>query len=259
MQIGALHVDPDGVGYFEPEAFRGTTPEMWEQHRQFLTPEGKVELAIGGFLIRGIGDRVVLVDNGIGETEPGSRFRGGKLMDSLAGYGVRAEDITDMVFTHLHRDHIGWNTREGINQFPNAIFRCDARDWTHFVGPDLRVTPTLRPIESRLEIWDHSGPLLAGIDTQTAAGHTPGSTILVLSSGTARGLLLGDVVHCPVELFDDEWAGLGDVDPELAKRTRTALAREIEGSNVPVAAAHFPGMSFGRLLKAEGKRQWVIP
>ena len=59
-----------------------------------------------------------------------------------------------------------------------------------------------------------------------APGHTPGSTIMVISSGTARGLLLGDVVHCPVELEEDEWGGLGDVDPELAQRTKTALIRE---------------------------------
>ena len=73
----------------------------------------------------------------------------------------------------------------------------------------------------------------------SAPGHTPGSTILVMSSGTARGLLLGDVVHCPVELLDDEWGGVGDVDPELAKRTRLALTRELEGTDTPVAAAHF--------------------
>jgi glyoxylase-like metal-dependent hydrolase (beta-lactamase superfamily II) len=91
-----------------------------------------------------------------------------------------------------------------------------------------------------------------------APGHTPGSTIMVISSGTERALLLGDVVHCPVELLDDEWAGMGDVDPDLAKRTRNALARELEGTDVPAAAAHFPGLQFGKLLAARGKRQWVI-
>jgi glyoxylase-like metal-dependent hydrolase (beta-lactamase superfamily II) len=91
-----------------------------------------------------------------------------------------------------------------------------------------------------------------------APGHTPGSTIIVISSGTERALLLGDVVHCPVQLLDDEWAGMGDVDPVLARRTRVALARELEGSDVPVAAAHFPGMQFGRLIAAEGTRRWVL-
>jgi len=65
-------------------------------------------------------------------------------------------------------------------------------------------------------------------------------------------------VHCPVELVEDEWGGLGDVDPELATRTKNALAREIEGTSTPVAAAHFPGLVWGRVLPAQGKRQWVV-
>jgi hypothetical protein len=71
-------------------------------------------------------------------------------------------------------------------------------------------------------------------------------------------MLLGDVVHCPVELIDEEWAGVGDMDPDLARRTRNALARELEGTRTPVAAAHFPGLVFGRLLSGEGRRQWVV-
>ncbi len=72
-------------------------------------------------------------------------------------------------------------------------------------------------------------------------------------------MLLGDVVHCPVELVDEEWDGMSDVDPALAKRTRNALARELEGTDTPVAAAHFPGLQFGRLLTGEGQRHWVVP
>jgi len=65
-------------------------------------------------------------------------------------------------------------------------------------------------------------------------------------------------VHCPVELVDDEWATIGDVDPHLAKRTRVALARELESTGTPAAAAHFPGLQFGRLLPGEAKRTWSI-
>lgn len=163
-----------------------------------------------------------------------------------------------MVLTHLHFDHVGWTTRKGAVVFENATYRCDRRDWEHFVGPDPGATRKLLPLESRLETWDGSGTLLPGMDTMAAPGHTPGSTILVLSSGTDRALLLGDVVHCPVELLDDEWAGMADVDPELALRTRVALARELEGSDVPVAASHFPEMQFGRLLPGRGRRSWVF-
>lgn len=265
MNIGDLVVEPvfDGVLKAPATAFKGTTEELWAPHRQFLDPDGMLAFALGGFLVRAPGDRLVLVDAGVGASSGaimgGSGvYRGGDLLTSLAAQQVRPEDITDVVFTHLHFDHVGWASQAGAIVFPNATYRCDARDWAHFRDNE-RVQPILAPIADRLTTWDASGPLSPGIDVMSAPGHTPGSTIIVLSSGTSRGLLLGDVVHCPVELLDDEWAGLGDVDPELAKATRNALAREIEGTDTPVAAAHFPGMVFGRLLSASGRRSWVVP
>ena len=178
------------------------------------------------------------------------------MLDNLQALGVAADDVTDVVFTHLHFDHTGWATVDGAPVFRSATYRCDAADWAHFVPSDERATRKLSPIESQLETWDGDGTLLPGVDVRRAPGHTPGSAVLVLSSGDARAVLLGDAVHCPVELVDDEWATIGDVDPDLAKRTRVALARELEASGTPAAAAHFPGLEFGRLLPGEGKRAW---
>jgi glyoxylase-like metal-dependent hydrolase (beta-lactamase superfamily II) len=268
MRLGELEILPvhDGVARVQPsDAYRlgnvepngrGGDDADWAPHRTFLAADGMLEMALGGFLIR-TGDRVVLVDAGLGPLEFGP-FVGGRMIESLAALGVAPDDVTDVVLTHLHFDHVGWTTQHGEVTFQNATYRCDTRDWHHFVGPDERATKKLTPLESRLAPWDGSGPLLPGIDTMSAPGHTPGSTIMVVSSGTDRALLLGDAVHCPVELLDDEWAGIGDVDAELAKRTRVALARELEGADVPMAGAHFPGMQFGRLLAGEGKRSWVI-
>jgi glyoxylase-like metal-dependent hydrolase (beta-lactamase superfamily II) len=213
-------------------------------------------LELGGFLVRH-GGRIALVDAGVGSI--GGPYAGGAFLSSLADHGVVPDDVTDVLFTHLHFDHVGWATQKGEVVFSNATYRCDRRDWAHFVGPDPGATKKLSPIESRLETWDGSGPLLPGLDVLAAPGHTPGSTVVVLSSGTDRALLLGDVAHCPVQLVDDEWAILGDVDPDLARRTRTALAREIESTAVRVAGVHFPGMRFGRLLPGEGGRRWVVP
>src|SRR5438128_1038732 len=117
-------------------------------------------------------------------------------------------------------------------------------------------TAYFRPTEAFVgttdEQWEpHRAPLTADGRVEVE----PGSTVVVVSSGDRRALRLGDVVHCPVELVDDEWAALGDVDPALAKRTRNALARELEGTDVPAAASHFPEMRFGRLLAADGRRR----
>jgi glyoxylase-like metal-dependent hydrolase (beta-lactamase superfamily II) len=280
MHIGEFEIVPvnDGVGRMNPTegysnlsgasigppagyAPRGGSLEDWAPHRDLLDEDGMLTLAFGGFLVRN-SERAVLVDTGIGPIDVGT-MRGGAFLAELAALGVSPGDVTDVVLTHLHFDHVGWTTQDGEPVFTNATYRCDHRDWEHFMateaGPVERLSAEkLVPLEHRLEPWEGSGPLLPGIDTMAAPGHTPGSTVLVLSAGIERALLLGDAVHCPVELLDDEWAGMGDVDPGLAQRTRVALARELEGTDIPVVAAHFPGMQFGRLLIAEGKRSWVF-
>jgi glyoxylase-like metal-dependent hydrolase (beta-lactamase superfamily II) len=259
MRVGNIEILPvfDGVARFPiSDPFLNMPAEAWLPHKQFLTSDDELELTLGGFVVRS-GDRVALVDTGVGRVDS-PPFHGGAFLNNLTALGITPDAVTDVIFTHLHFDHVGWATQQGTVVFDNATYRCDERDWSHFVGPDPGATRKLTPLTDRMEMWDASGPVLPGIDAMVAPGHTPGSTIMVISSGTERALLLGDVVHCPVELLDDEWAGMGDVDPDLAKRTRNALARELEGTDVPAAAAHFPGLRFGKLLAAQGKRQWVI-
>jgi glyoxylase-like metal-dependent hydrolase (beta-lactamase superfamily II) len=186
-------------------------------------------------------------------------FQGGALLDSLAALGVQPADVTDVVFTHLHFDHVGWATQKGTVVFPRATFRCHAADWDHFVtgpNPEAGSVRKLTPLADRLDPFGDGASIAPGITVRHAPGHTPGSAVVVVADGTERALLLGDVVHCPVELVENDWEALFDVDRDLARRTREALAEELEGSNVPVAAAHFPGLRFGRLLSGSGRRHW---
>jgi glyoxylase-like metal-dependent hydrolase (beta-lactamase superfamily II) len=262
MNVGELQIDPviDGAGRFSPtRSFRGTTDEQWALHQDLLDDDGLLGFAMGGFLVRS-GDRTVLVDLGLGEKRM-MGIDGGAFMTELAKLGVAPGDVTDILFTHLHFDHIGWATDADHRPvFPAATYRCSAADWDHFMvdhrGEEAEI---LDGVTDRFATWDSGATtLLPGIDTLAAPGHTPGSTVVVLSSGSERAMLLGDVVHCPVELVDDEWGALFDVDPVLALQTRVALNRELEATGVLAAAAHFPGLQFGRLLRGEGRRRWIV-
>jgi glyoxylase-like metal-dependent hydrolase (beta-lactamase superfamily II) len=278
-RIGDLEVVPvfDGYSREDPTHMyvthadaryeRGHRRDDWDGLEQFLDAEGMVEHGLGGFLVR-TGDHLVLIDSGVGPNQIGPYgpydrvIKGGELPTRLHELGVDPAAITDVVLTHLHPDHYGWAADNDASLFPNATFRCHRLDWEYYVtdaGEQAGwFAQQLVSLSERLECWDTDGPLLPGIDTQHAPGHTPGSTVLVLSSGDARGVILGDVVHCPVELVEAEWASLGDVDRELALRTKEALARELEGSGIPMVGPHFPGMRFGRLLPGHGRRQWVV-
>ena len=262
MDVGEIRIDPvvDGV-IMSPgrEVLRRPgVDDPWADHRDLLTADGMLEMTVGGFLVRS-GDRVILVDAGLGPFDRDG-YKGGQLPESLAALGVRPEDVTDVLLTHLHFDHVGWVTQKGVVVFPNATYRCHAGDWDHFVtaaDADAGAVRKLSPLESRLETFKGDTTVAPGVDVRDAPGHTPGSTIAVVSSGTARALLIGDVVHCPIELTEPDWQAIFDLDPALAQRTREALARELEGTDIPVAAAHFPGLRFGRLLAGSGRSQWT--
>src|SRR3954470_12467746 len=158
MQIGEIRVDAviDGIARAVPsEAYRwgvgegsgrGLEDADWEPHRGLLADDGMLEMALGGFLLRS-GDRVILVDAGIGVFDRGV-FKGGAMLDNLAALGVSPEDVTDVVFTHLHFDHTGWATVDGRPVFGRATYRCDVEDWAHFVPDDERATRKLAPLES---------------------------------------------------------------------------------------------------------------
>lgn len=290
------------------KAFPAAGSPAWDDQGGMVHGDGMVESTVGAFLVRA-GDRVVLVDagsgqafaggyrpppmdvddpddaftvmmraNGVGDEDArriaenfaGIQAEQGGLPAALGELGVALEDVTDVVATHLHYDHIGWVSDGGRPFFPNATVRCAADDLEHFLaGPAeelftsflFRALPAaerLAPVLERIETWEADGPIAPGIAVRLAPGHTPGSSVVVLSDGGEQALLLGDMVHCPLELQDDDFNLLVDHDQEQANRVREAYARELEGTEVVAAAAHFPGLRFGRLLPGETSRRWTF-
>ena len=286
----------------------GPDSVVWQDQHGSLAPDGTLETAIGAFLVR-TADRVVLVDAGGGQEliggykppamdpdDPDDRLAGylrgrgmpedrlrqfatdmrdfhltqGQLPASLDAAGVKPEEVTDLVFTHLHSDHIGWVSLEGRPYFPNATVRVADADLQYFLPGTEEdwfssqlyysqlVPDRFDPVLDHIETWESDSTILPGIDVRLAPGHTPGSSVIVVSSGTHRAMLLGDVVHCPLELMDDDFNLLADYDQELANRARQAYARELEGTDIVASAAHFPGLAFGRLLPGEGTRRWTF-
>jgi glyoxylase-like metal-dependent hydrolase (beta-lactamase superfamily II) len=261
-RVGRLTIEPvyDGSLFGDPTALiASTSPLDWQRHRDLLTSQGQVEITVGGFLVRGYDDRTVLIDAGFGADHPEC----GRLTSSLRALGVDPSSVTDVVLTHLHKDHIGGVTEAGRATFPNATYRCHIADWEYFAGPDVPeiVAPgreKLAALLGHLEVWHSSCTLFPGFDIVEAPGHTPGSSIVVLSARGRRLMVLGDVVHCPVQLLEPDWSTFFDVAPEQAATTRRRVVREMETSGTDVAGGHFPGLQFGRILQSEGNKQFVF-
>ena len=200
----------------------------------------------------------MIIDTGYGADYPGC----GHLTERLRLAGVVPTDVTDVVLTHLHRDHVGGVIAGGRATFPNATYRCHVADWNHFekrVVPD-HASPSpeqLSTLHGRLEPWDSNCSILPGLDVLEAPGHTPGSCVVVLSSQEHRVMILGDVVHCAIQLSEADWSTLFDVDPLLASRTRQKVLRELD-EQTEFVGGHFPGLRFGRILEGEGKRRFIV-
>lgn len=279
LQIGSIAVAgvPDGIGRVRPEqlyAAAGKSPDEvgkggrdsdWEPHRQLLPTGGTIEMPVGCFLVR-TSDRLILVDAGYGPNRP-ARVTGPDLLTSLRRLGVAPQDVTDVVLTHLHVDHIGWLAVNGVATFTNAVYRCHQADWAHFVDGasdenalDRAYRKTaaalLSPLAARFEPWTGDVTVARGVDVVGAPGHTPGSSVVVLSWGTERAMLLGDVVHHPVQLVDEEWERVADVDDELARRTQRLVTAELVDQGMLAVGAHFPGLRFGRVVEVDGIRSW---
>lgn len=261
MKVGALAIEPvyDGTG-LEPARESLTRPgisDAWWCHEHLLDEHGNLKLTVGGFLLR-TADRIVLIDAGVG-TISNEKYRGGQFLESLREFGVEPDDVTDVVFTHLHFDHVGWATKKGEVVFPRATYRVHTADWEHFVmspEADPGAVHKLSPLADHLETFFADTTIAPGLDTRHVPGHTPGSTIFVVSSEGQRALLLGDVAHSPVELTDPTWEAVFDVDRAAAKQVRARLIDELTDGPDLVAAAHFRDLRFGRVITVNGERQF---
>ncbi|GAA0934306.1 MBL fold metallo-hydrolase [Kribbella koreensis] len=250
MQVGGIRVDAvsDGTFVVHPKYFgEDVGPSA------FFGRDGFAWLPIGCFLVR-TGERTILVDAGLGpdqdELAQGMRLVGGQLFVGLGALGVAAGDITDVVVTHFHTDHVGWLFDLAAEPvFPNAMIWYGAADWDYFVnGPgDIRahIRDGFLAHADRQHPLTHDTAVAAGVSVVLTPGHTPGHLCLEVASGNEALLLVGDAITCPIQLAEPSWHSYGDVDAAAAQRSRDRLWERMRST--PGVGAHFPGLAAGRV------------
>ena len=207
MRIGPYTVESVVGGTFALDggAMFGIVPRPLWQSANPPDERNRIELAARSLLIRGGGRRIV-VETGIGDKFDDKRadifnvrYPQGCLIEQLADRGLRREDITDVVLTHLHFDHCGGTTRrvgdELVLSFPRATHHVQRRQWEWARAPSGRDAGSFRPEDfsiladsGRLNLVDGGGELFDGIHVQPVEGHTPGMQLLSVLSDE-RGLL----------------------------------------------------------------------
>jgi glyoxylase-like metal-dependent hydrolase (beta-lactamase superfamily II) len=252
---------PDGFGLLTPEIlFPGVD---WAAHPGHLE-DGQLALSFGSFLIRTAG-RNILVDLAVGAASaelPGvGHTRGGALLDSLAGEGLAPDDIDTVVYTHLHRDHVGWTTDvspfAATQRAPTGLTFRRARhlvsevEWRHWSTPSATGGPDpeliLAPLAAAVEFVGDGDVIAPGVGVVSLPGHTPGHigiSVRPPADDAAESLLIvGDVVHSAAQVGAPELRFATDIEPDRANATREQV---LTRPATIIAAGHFRGPVFGR-------------
>jgi len=249
------------------DAFFPSMPaEAWDRHAGLLVPDhlgadAMVHVAMQTWVLRS-GGRTILVDTGVGndKTRPAVEAWDHLSLDylgALARAGVRPEDVDLVVNTHLHVDHVGWNTRlvdgEWVPTFPNATYlmpKADFLFWDPANNPAIAggvnehvFGDSVAPVHAagQVRLWEDMYAIDGDLRLEAAPGHTPGSSVLKLSSGTDRALFAGDLVHTPLQVLEAGHNSCFCEDPAGARATRRQWLGWAADNAALVLPAHFSG------------------
>ncbi|MGZ5127266.1 MAG: MBL fold metallo-hydrolase [Burkholderiales bacterium] len=251
---------------FDPEALR-VRPDMAEP-RLIDPATGKLVFSFHCFIVK-TGRHTILIDSCLGNdkerpTRPQFHRLRTPFLADLADAGVKVEDIDYVMCTHLHWDHVGWNTRlengRWVPTFPNARYIMARREFDHWQAVQQRgedsphrlafedsVLPVVRTGQSVLVDDDYA--FEDGLWFESAPGHTPGNVVIHATSRDDRAVFLGDVVHHQLQLARPDWSTLACSDRELSRRTRTRLIEEYAERGTRLFPAHFAAPTVGRIVR----------
>jgi len=235
----------------------------------FVTPEGHLMTAVLALLVDAPGLRLI-VDTCIGNDKPRRMTRGYALstpfLASMQELGWSRDSVQAVVCTHLHVDHVGWNTMlEGdrfVPTFPRARYLIGRTEHAHWsVGkhahPDIEAEHRAVLVDSVQPLFDAGLVDLVETDHRLSAeiallptpGHTPGHVSVSIESRGERGLITGDVMHHPCQVGRPAWVTEFDEDRALATETRLAFLERLADQPVLVIGTHFPSPTAGHVRR----------
>lgn len=284
--LGDIRIDRvvEQEGPFMPVDFLlpGMPVDLVDRNADWLRPHyvepgtGKAVMSFHSFVIR-TPRHTILVDACVGEDKtrplrPMWHEQKFPWLDNLAALGLGPADIDFVLCTHLHADHVGWNTRlvdgRWVPTFPNAKYLFHRREyefWQEEVasgregeegGPpnhgcwDDSVLPVVEAGQAVFVESDHAIEDMLVIEP--APGHTPGNCVLNVGTGDRSALMLGDVMHTPVQLAMPELSSRFCLDPDMSRTTRTGIIERLADSPTLAMTAHFPSPTAGRVVSHNG-------
>ena len=210
-------------------------------------PTDAVTLSVDGLLVRE-------QDRSSSSTRAWARRRTACCRESLAKAGVTPDQVTDVLITHSHGDHIGGLVAaDGRPAFPKAVIRMSAKEWAWLQTQD-QSKALVQAIAPQVKTFEPGGTVVPGITSLAIKGHTPGHVGYEIVSGHERLLDIGDTAHSSiVSLAKPAWIMGFDSDGQVGKASRIATLKRLAQSHELIFAPHFPFPGVGRIeAKGEG-------
>jgi glyoxylase-like metal-dependent hydrolase (beta-lactamase superfamily II) len=270
-KIGRVHVTrvveiegPTPGTFILPDAVPERIQEIGWLRPHFATSSGKLVTSVHALVVESEGRRI-LVDTCVGNDKqrpfvPNWHLRHGPFLADLAAAGFAPESIDTVVCTHLHVDHVGWNTMlvddKWVPTFPRARYLIGAEEWAFWggLGDDVAQLVTgdsVRPVldAGLVDLVSSDHAITGEVRLQPTYGHTPGHVSVCIASAREEAVITGDVMHHPCQLAHPEWASRFDADRAAARSTRLQFLERHAGTRILVFGTHFASPSAG----------WIVP
>jgi glyoxylase-like metal-dependent hydrolase (beta-lactamase superfamily II) len=256
---------PSSARWLLPDASRENLLEIEWLRPHFCNADGRVIMSVHSFIVDTGGMRL-LVDTCIGNDKrrgiPGWNMRQSPFVQQLAEVGHPVESIDRVVCTHLHVDHVGWNTRlvdgKWRPTFPNARYLFGREEYAHWretrddQAREVMQDSVQPVVDAGLVDLVESDHLIAeGIRLESTPGHTPGHVSVRIESQGEHAVITGDLLHHPAQCAHPEWRSSADDDPALAQRTRRSFLAGCADASPPtlVLGTHFATPTAGRIVR----------
>jgi len=233
----------------------------------YIDGQGKLLSAIQAFVVDD-GRNKIIVDTCVGNDKQRAMAvwseLDGPFLENLAAAGYPAETITHVVCTHLHLDHVGWNTRRDgerwVPTFPNARYIIAEQEWEAWQAADgderTVIDDSVAPLfeAGRVELLDWNAPVTSKIRLAATPGHTLGHCSVLIGGGGRDVIVTGDVMHHPVQIVYPDWGSPADADAAMARSTRNRIVAEAEAGGTLLFGSHFSRRPCGCVRVDQGRR-----
>lgn len=261
-----------GTKFILPDASREACKPIDWMAPHFMDGDGNLIMSIHALIVD-TGDRCIMVDTCIGNDKQRSIPTWTNLQTSfladIAAAGYPRERIDTVMCTHLHVDHVGWNTMlvdgKWIPTFPNARYLVAEKEWAYWdanedetvYGPVL--ADSVRPVVEAgvVDFVSEIHEVCSEVQLEPSPGHTPGHVSVHITSSGEEALITGDCIHHPVQMTRTDWCSSADYDQEQGQLTRESLLERYADQDILIIGTHFATPTAGHIKRLDAGGYWL--